>query len=52
MLLAAAERGVKINVIAFKEVPQVMYRKYFPVSLQFILLRQLEPLNLLRAADR
>ena len=27
MLLAAAERGVKVNVIVFKEVPQVMYRK-------------------------
>ncbi|EXJ81268.1 hypothetical protein A1O3_07558 [Capronia epimyces CBS 606.96] len=25
MLLAAAERGVKVNVIVFKEVPQVMY---------------------------
>lgn len=28
MLLAAAERGVKVNVIVFKEVPQFMYRKY------------------------
>ncbi|KAJ5107867.1 phospholipase D/nuclease [Penicillium angulare] len=25
MLLAAAERGVKVNIIVFKEVPQVMY---------------------------
>ncbi|RAL10176.1 phospholipase D/nuclease [Aspergillus homomorphus CBS 101889] len=25
MLLAAAERGVKVNVVVFKEVPQVMY---------------------------
>ncbi|KIY01695.1 uncharacterized protein Z520_01833 [Fonsecaea multimorphosa CBS 102226] len=25
MLLAAAERGVKVNIIVFKEIPQVMY---------------------------
>jgi hypothetical protein len=37
MLLAAAERGVKVNVVAFKEVPQFMYRKCFPVSPRFIL---------------
>jgi hypothetical protein len=33
MLLAAAERGVKVNVVAFKEVPQVMYRKSSLVSI-------------------
>lgn len=31
MLKAAAERGVKVNVIAFKEVPLLMSRKFAPM---------------------
>lgn len=43
MLLAAAERGVKVNIIVFKEVPQFMYRKWYPIGIQ-----ELFTLDLLR----
>lgn len=32
MLRAAAERGVRVNVIVYKEVPQALSREYYPPS--------------------
>lgn len=48
MLLAAAERGVKVNIIVFKEVPQFMYRKYCTFLVFQILFHQLSRFLILR----
>ena len=33
MLQAAAARGVKVNVVVFKEVPQFMSREYYLINI-------------------
>jgi hypothetical protein len=38
MLLAAAERGVKVNVIVYKEVSAILTRKCGPVRGDFMLM--------------